>query len=103
MLLSYTQASPLMNAFSVCISNWLSEQKNIPTETLEAITEALVIVLKNNRVLWETFTLSIKDKGLTTGTGPATAIANLFLGIFKQDNLSPELLAFLPLINKEVD
>ena len=45
----------------------------------------------------------IQDKGIATGTGPATASANLFLGIFEQDYLSPKLLAFLPFIKRYID
>ena len=79
------------------ISNLLSEQKDISKESLAAINEALIIVLKNNRVTFGDL-FAIQDKGIATGAGPATAIANLFLGIFEKDNLSPDLLAFLPFI-----
>ena len=83
------------------ISNWLSQQ-NISTKALEVITEALVIVLKNNRVVFGD-PHAIQDKGIDTCTGPAAAIANLFLGISEEDNLSPELLAFLPFTKRYID
>ena len=58
-----------------------------------------VIVLKNNRVIFGDLR-AIQDKGIATGTGPATAIENLILGMLEQDNLSPELLAFLTFIKR---
>ena len=60
------------------------QAKNISTEALEVITEALVIFLKNNRVIFGDLR-AIQDKGIVAScTGPTTATANLFFGLLKK-------------------
>ena len=69
---------------------------------LEAICQALEIVLKNNRlVCGDLFAKQIK--GIATGTSPATSIANLFLGIFEETNIIEQFKDFTPFLKRFID
>ena len=84
------------------ISTWLENKKGFKGKHLQAICQALEIVLKNNRlVCGDLFAKQIR--GIATGTSPATSIANLFLGIFEEDEIIKQFKTSLPFLKRFID
>ena len=84
------------------ISTWLEKKKSFKGKHLQAICQALEIVLKNNRlVCGDLFAKQIK--GIATGTSPATSIANLFLGIFEEEEIIDQFKPSLPFLKRFID
>ena len=84
------------------ISTWLENKKGIKGKLLEVICQALEIVLKNNRlVCGDLFAKQIR--GIATGTSPATSIANLFLGIFEENEIIEQFKDFTPFLKQFID
>ena len=89
----------------LCISHtasWLEHDLKIHKSELKAIVPALEIVLKNNRlVCGDLFAEQLN--GITTGTSPATSIANIFLDIFEKENIIHQVASFTPFLKRYID
>ena len=70
-----------------CI-NRLSEYLLDPITPPPAITEALSLVMLNNRMRFNNIVVK-QHKGIAMGVSPASTIANLYVSIFEKQHLLP--------------